>query len=134
MIDSRLTYVRFSHLKKDKYKEARRKGTVIRRVRKYNLYKCECGNEVVVREDTAKDGNTLSCGCLSRENSSKRMKKLIAKGLNKFGGGKKGQKSSIKGRFCIFDDLSKGVPGSNKGGRFVTLEELEEIWRSPDVA
>ena len=133
MPESRLTFVRFSHLKRDRYKEDRRKGPVIRRARKYNLYKCECGNEVVVREDTVKDGNTLSCGCLARENSSERMKKLIAEGLNRFGGGKKGLTSSIKGKFRIFDDHSKRVPGSNKGGRFVTHEELEEIWSSADA-
>tara|TARA_Y100000034_G_C6677823_1_gene297850 strand:- start:140 stop:544 length:405 start_codon:yes stop_codon:yes gene_type:complete len=133
MPESRLTFLRFSHLKKDTYKEDRRKGTVIRRVRKYNLYKCECGNEIVTREDSFKDGNTLSCGCLSRELSSEKMKRIVREGLNKSGGGKKGQKSPNKGKICIFDDPSKKIRGSNKGGRYVTPEELEEIWKNADA-
>ena len=38
---------------------------------------CECGNEVIVRGDCLKSGNTKSCDCLSRETSS-------INGLNNF--------------------------------------------------
>lgn len=29
---------------------------------------CECGNEVIVRSDSLKSGNTKTCGCLRKEN------------------------------------------------------------------
>lgn len=35
--------------------------------RKHWLCKCNCGNEVVVREDSLKIGKTKSCGCLQKE-------------------------------------------------------------------
>ena len=31
------------------------------------LCKCECGNEIIARADSLKDGNTKSCGCLRSE-------------------------------------------------------------------
>lgn len=37
------------------------------------LCKCDCGNEKKVREDTLINGESQSCGCLSREYSKERM-------------------------------------------------------------
>lgn len=37
---------------------------------------CDCGTEVAVRADALRNGNTKSCGCLSRELASKRMKEI----------------------------------------------------------
>jgi hypothetical protein len=34
---------------------------------KYWKCKCECGNEITVRQDCLKDGNTTSCGCAARD-------------------------------------------------------------------
>lgn len=34
------------------------------------LCKCDCGNECVVRADSLKHNNTISCGCAQRENAS----------------------------------------------------------------
>lgn len=35
------------------------------------LCKCDCGNEIVVRQSSLKCGYTLSCGCYARENKKK---------------------------------------------------------------
>ena len=35
--------------------------------RKYWLCKCECGNEVITREESLVSGHTKSCGCLQKE-------------------------------------------------------------------
>lgn len=63
------------------------KLTVLKRVEDYvstnedgNRYvqwlcKCDCGNEVVVLGTNLRSGKTKSCGCLSRELTSKRSKK-----------------------------------------------------------
>ena len=36
--------------------------------------KCDCGNIVLATTTYLKTGHTKSCGCLSRENASKRLK------------------------------------------------------------
>ena len=41
------------------------------------LFRCDCGQEKVIPAVDVKRGNTQSCGCLARENSSKRSKKDI---------------------------------------------------------
>src|SRR5207249_3571477 len=42
--------------------------SLARRVRTHTLWlcQCDCGNEVEVRADSLKTGNTQSCGCLGR--------------------------------------------------------------------
>ncbi len=44
--------------------------------RTYLECKCSCGTVKIFREDNVKSGSTLSCGCLSREKASERLKKL----------------------------------------------------------
>lgn len=36
------------------------------------LCKCECGNELIVKGQALRNGNTKSCGCLSREITAQR--------------------------------------------------------------
>lgn len=56
--------------------------TVVKRVGTDNqrnpiwLCKCECGNEKIIRGNNLKSGNTKSCGCLAREDSTERFGKL----------------------------------------------------------
>ena len=54
--------------------------TVIRKLtRSYRAYfecQCSCGTVKVIRADNIRSGSTLSCGCLSREKASERLKKL----------------------------------------------------------
>ena len=45
-------------------------GKIIEKRRTYCKCICECGNEIIVRFDCLKSGNTKSCGCLKREVSS----------------------------------------------------------------
>jgi hypothetical protein len=45
----------------------------------YWLCQCDCGNEVVVRRGDLSNGHTRSCGCLSRELTSARMRMAIPK-------------------------------------------------------
>jgi len=48
------------------------------------LCKCDCGNEVVVRGDSLKQGKTQSCSCLQKEKVKKVCKKnFIKHGLSK---------------------------------------------------
>lgn len=41
------------------------------------LCECECGNEKIIRADHLRSGATKSCGCLNKELSSQKMKKLL---------------------------------------------------------
>ena len=50
---NKLTFISFHH--KDKHHQ------------KWNLYQCSCGNQVVLREYSVKNGNTKSCGCHRKE-------------------------------------------------------------------
>lgn len=43
----------------------------------YWLCKCECGNEVIVRGGSLKNGTTKSCGCLNSEKSAEKGKKNV---------------------------------------------------------
>ena len=51
--------------------------TVIKYIGKSKwLCKCECGNEVVIRGDHLRGGDTTSCGCYQKEKASSRMRKM----------------------------------------------------------
>ncbi len=47
-----------------------------RNSRRYFECLCSCGTVKIIRADNVKSGATLSCGCLSREKASERLKKL----------------------------------------------------------
>ena len=38
--------------------------------------RCSCGTMNIIRADNVKSGATVSCGCLSREKASERLRKL----------------------------------------------------------
>ena len=38
------------------------------------LCRCDCGQETIARSGDLRNGNTKSCGCISREKASKRLK------------------------------------------------------------
>lgn len=57
-----LTYIRDDH--KNKYGQ------------KYCLYKCICGNEKIIREQSVKYNKTKSCGCISKAAQTHRIKDL----------------------------------------------------------
>lgn len=46
------------------------------------LCKCDCGNEKIVSGDSLRRGTTKSCGCLKKEKSSERMKKIVSENKN----------------------------------------------------
>lgn len=41
--------------------------------RRYFLFKCDCGNKIILQTNNVTSGNTKSCGCLSIENKTKRI-------------------------------------------------------------
>lgn len=49
---------------------------LVRGHRAYYECQCSCGTVKIIRADNVKAGATLSCGCLSREKASERLKKL----------------------------------------------------------
>ena len=59
---NRLTAVRFNHM--DKYRN------------QHWLFKCDCGQEKIIRVISVKLGKTKSCGCLQRQKSSENLKKI----------------------------------------------------------
>jgi hypothetical protein len=54
--------------------------TILRKLtrnhRAYFECKCTCGTVKIIRADNVLSGTTRSCGCLSREKASERLKKL----------------------------------------------------------
>ena len=54
------------------------------------LCKCDCGNEVIVNSCSLRKGDTKSCGCLFREMSSARMKKVQHQYVYKHGASRDG--------------------------------------------
>jgi len=54
-------------------------GKLNRKNRSYFECRCSCGNIVTVRTDNYNSGATQSCGCLSRELASQRLKELHRK-------------------------------------------------------
>lgn len=76
------------------------------------LCKCDCGNEVVVRGDNLRSGNTISCGCFARENTSN-IKKTHGKTNTKL----YGIWENIKSRILNKNDVAY----PNYGGRGLTI-------------
>lgn len=54
---SRLTAIRFSHKQKPR--------------NHYWVFKCDCGNEKIIKKTHVTNGKTLSCGCYSQERKDK---------------------------------------------------------------
>ena len=61
--------------------------------------KCDCGNEVIVQGGCLKNNNTRSCGCLLKENISKKMKRYNTYDLT----GEYGIGYTLKGEEFYFD-------------------------------
>ena len=40
------------------------------------LCRCDCGNEIIVRGDSLRSENTMSCGCYNRDKASERMREM----------------------------------------------------------
>ena len=76
MTESRLTFVRFDHFKQKKMSDG-----FIRNV-PYDLYQCSCGKQKIIARRKIKDNTTRSCGCLARESSRKKLKKINELGIN----------------------------------------------------
>lgn len=57
---NRLTAIRLHHIEKYNH------GT-----KHFWLYKCDCGNEVVLNKNNVSNGHTQSCGCFQREQTAK---------------------------------------------------------------
>lgn len=74
--------------------------------------KCDCGNEVVVRGDNLRSGNTTSCGCFARDNTSN-IKKTHGKRNTRL----YGVWENIKSR--ILNKNDEAYP--NYGGRGLTI-------------
>jgi hypothetical protein len=63
-----LTGKRFGKLTVLEYTNERRNGSVMW------LCKCDCGNTKLIRQQNLTKGNTVSCGCFRKENSSEMRK------------------------------------------------------------
>jgi hypothetical protein len=98
-VRNRLTFVRFHH-----FYHYTRKGYTEKIP--FDVYRCECGKEVVKRRVSVKSKNpnsVFSCGCLRMEN----VRKLHASGLAVKGnkaGRKKGCTPHNKGKIRIIQD------------------------------
>jgi hypothetical protein len=98
-VRNRLTFVRFHH-----FYYYTRKGYTEKIP--FDVYRCECGKEVVKRRVSVKSKNpnsVFSCGCLRMEN----VRKLHASGLAVKGnkaGRKKGCTPHNKGKIRIIQD------------------------------
>lgn len=67
----------------------------------YYLCKCDCGNELITRYSSLKNGNTKSCGCFAKKVSSDRLKK--PSGVRSFNCTYYKYEYRAKGRGLIFD-------------------------------
>lgn len=111
------------------------------------IYSCSCGKFCTKVKYDVDSGNTKSCGCLNKELRIKHLNKLrreykeqgkqlgFQKG-HKLGKGKKGRPAHNKGKIFLPDkpNLWKGgkfVKGDT--GRYVTMQELTELYYSKDV-
>jgi len=114
MPHNRLSFVRFHH-----FQHYTRKGYTEKIP--FDLYRCECGNEVVKRRASVKSQNpnsVFSCGCLRLENAKKLHSQKLAANRNK-AGRKKG---------CI--PFNKGKVRITQNGkiRYVDDQQLAEIY------
>ena len=89
----------------------------------YHWYRCECGNEKLIRKSSVDRGSTRSCGCLQRENGRKMIAQMSEESRRKGGGRKPGFTGSNvnKGKIRIM------VNGRRK---HVTEQELAEMYYS----
>lgn len=90
------------------------------------LVKCDCGNEKIVRCANLASGNTLSCGCLRKENSRKKLSSLTGESnyQYKHGGWKKSGKERL---YRIWTNIKTRCLNPNHhnfpdyGGRGITI-------------
>ena len=75
---SRLTFVRFSHLKTYTSPTTNKSQDI-----PYDVFKCICGKEHIAQRRLVKEGRIRSCGCLNAQLASARMKKLNDEGRMK---------------------------------------------------
>ena len=113
-VKNRLTFVKFHH-----FQHYTRKGYTEKIP--FDVYRCECGNEVVKRRALVKSQNpnsVFSCGCLRLEN----VRKLHSSGL-----AVKGNKAGRK-KGCI--PFNKGKVRITQNGkiRYVDDQQLAEIY------
>jgi len=112
-VKNRLTFVRFHH-----FYHYTRKGYTEKIP--FDVYRCECGNEVVKRRVSVKSENpnsVFSCGCLRMEN----VRKLHASGL-----AVKGNKAGRK-KGCTPHNKGKVRITQNGKIRYVNDRELAEL-------
>ena len=112
-VRNRLTFVRFHH-----FYHYTRKGYTEKIP--FDVYRCECGNEVVKRRTSVKSKNpnsVFSCGCLRMEN----VRKLHSSGL-----AVKGNKAGRK-KGCTPHNKGKVRITLNGKIRYVNDQELAEL-------
>jgi hypothetical protein len=118
---SRLIKVRFSHSEKYTYSGSSSTKT-------FNVYKCECGKEIVKRQDQVRSGRIKSCGCLKKEQDKKNLKAPLNWG-NWMGAGRKkgckGSKNVNKGKIPIYETPTN--PHKSKR-HYVTKEEFNDMY------
>tara|TARA_S200002703_G_C3662590_1_gene203507 strand:- start:124 stop:486 length:363 start_codon:yes stop_codon:yes gene_type:complete len=113
-VKNRLTFVKFHH-----FYHYTRKGYTEKIP--FDLYRCECGKEVVKRRVSVKSENpnsVFSCGCLRMEN----VRKLHSSGL-----AVKGNKAGRK-KGCTPHNKGKVRITLNGKIRYVNDQELSEIY------
>ena len=113
-VKNRLTFVKFHH-----FYHYTRKGYTEKIP--FDLYRCECGKEVVKRRVSVKSENpnsVFSCGCLRLENARK---------LHTLGLAQKGNKAGRK-KGCTPDNKGKTRITQNGKIRYVNDQELSEIY------
>jgi len=142
MPESRLTPICFSHkVKRTPKKNYDNRGNDI-----YWKYRCACGRITVKIKKNVDSGyrgkksGTKSCGCLGKQNARRQILKVNKDGLtNGFAKGhtrnngksySEGRSAHNKGKIKLYrNNLTK----DRKGCRYVTLQELEEIWGNADA-
>ena len=99
--------------------------------KRYYLFRCECGNEKVIRKDNVvrrkKGQGTVSCGCRGAETWKEAQKKLTPKILRE--AGKKSRaisREKRKGLIRVHQFENKAYKGSPYIE--VTEKQMEDIW------
>tara|TARA_Y100000593_G_scaffold90357_1_gene176601 strand:+ start:698 stop:1354 length:657 start_codon:yes stop_codon:yes gene_type:complete len=136
MLPNRLTFIKFSHIRKKLSKPSKRYPNGRWNKDEYSQYRCICGKVITTRTRSVDKGHTRSCGCLLAESRKKNLRPNFKKGHTLFESiphPSVGRAPFNKGKIFIPDDPSKnrgwrGKGGKFTGGHYVTEERLTAMY------